>query len=390
MIQSRHFILQAFVAILLCICTGPSRGAQPMDGYFTGVDLEPLGTAGIATVEKEPAVVLVFAVDQKTAQATSEFNAWYATATDPKLTVFAIAVAPEGLSHDVAVEAINQRDLKVPVYLARADLLLGDELRLSVLNDDQEVERYTTMDLTGVNAALAKLGVTVTGPPPAPAAAAATPAVAVAPTAPAVTPAAPPAVAVAPAATPPLPVPTPDEEPRILGGPDGDPVYRNELYGFTVMFPPRWSYKVAAKDDGAVAIPPTASPLDMRAYGVFDDSVDSPQQYIDTTLDALAKKYATRITIDRRVEVRTPGMEGVDISYTYARPLHAENPALGSLRYRGRMLVYVQDGTVKAAMVEGSTGPFMASMPIIDSFFRSFQAFPVDNAPPSGYNSPTI
>jgi len=363
-----------------------------MDGYFTGVDLEPLGAANISTVEKEPAVALVFAVDQKTAQATSQFNDWYAGATDPKLTVYAIAVAPEGLSHDVAVEAINQRDLKMPVFLARANLLLGDDIRLSVLNDDQEVERYTTMDLTGANAALAKLGIAVSAvPPAAPAVPAATPAVAVAPAAPVVSPAVPPAVAPAlPAATPPLPAPTPDDEPLILGGPDGDPVYRNELYGFSVMFPPRWSYKVAAKDDGAVAIPPTASPLDMRAYGVFDDSVETPQQYIDKTLDALAKKYATRVTIDRRVEVQTPGMDGVDISYSYARPLHPENPALGGLRYRGRMLVYVKDGTVKAAMVEGSTGPFMATMPIIDSFFRSFQTFPVDNAPPSGYNSPTI
>jgi hypothetical protein len=118
--------------------------------------------------------------------------------------------------------------------------------------------------------------------------------------------------------------------------------------------------------------------------------IDNPQEYVDNTLDALARKYRTRVNVDRRFNVRADGQDGLDVSYVYTRPINADTPAAGGLLYRGRMQVFISNGSVLAASVEAPTGEFMAATPTIESFFRTFKVLPGDNQPAAGYNSPIL
>src|SRR5690606_8601345 len=75
---------------------------------------------------------------------------------------------PAGMSDVVLLEALNQRKLQMPVFVSQHDILLGDDFRLLVLNDDQEIHRFNTLDVDGVYAALEKLGVTTESGPVSP------------------------------------------------------------------------------------------------------------------------------------------------------------------------------------------------------------------------------
>lgn len=343
-------------------------GAQPNDGFFYGVNLEPLNAEVIKTVESEPAVALVFSATQDTEDITAQFNRWYGQVQGSNVNVFAIAVVPSGETQETAANGIRQRNLTMPVFVAASDMLLGDTFRLLVLNDDQEVARYTTADFAGVKAALKGIGITVPD-----GAGAAVPTATPAPVAPGsveeqilaeATP--------APAA----------REARVLGGSGGSAIYRNDEYGFEVEFPPNWQYRVPGKNDGAIAEVPSGSRLDMRVWSVPAGSTSNAQAYIDSTLDGLARKHKARVDVNQKFRVTARGKEGLDVSYVFTRPMDGGNPARGSLLYRGRMQVFVDGDTIKAAAVEGPSGEFMASMPVINSFLKSFKLVPVMGSAP--------
>lgn len=339
----------------------------PADGFFYGIDMEPIAGAVITTVETEPAVALVFAVDQKTADVTKAFDDWYLRTDRPQVTVYAIGVVPDGLSRDVALEAIQQRALHMPVFLANSDMLLGDDFRISVLNDDAEVSRFTTLDVDGVYAALKGEGVTIPTPVSTPA---------------------PQAVVEEPLE----PAPTtanPAVADSIRGGTDGKPnLYVNDQYGMQVLFPPGWQFQVAGQGDGAVAIAPKESQLDMRIWALPADSgISTPQDYVDQRLENLAQKYKTRVNIERHLRVVRNGHSSVDVTYTFTRPLNEAAPARGGMVYRGRMMVYLEDGNVKAAGVEAPAGHFMAAFPLVNSFIRSFENTAGDISSTSRYNT---
>ena len=353
-------VVNLWVCFFLVWSAGVSWGVQPRDGFFTGVELEPIANASIGTVEAEPAVALMFATDQNTADVTRQFNDWYESASRPDVAVYAIAVGPANLSREVVVEAVQQRELKMPVYLTRTDMLLGDSFRVLVLDDDREIDRFTSMDPVALNASLKRAGFSVAAasvPSSTPA-----PGVTVTTTTTIMT-------APAPVAT----VPTTTGEPMVLGGPGGDRIYSNEDIGLSVEFPPDWEYRVPAKNDGAVAIPPTGSRLDLRVWSVIATAgVSSAEQYVDNTLDALARKYGVRISVERRFQVNADGEDGYDVTYQYVRSLNPANPALGGLLYRGRMQVFLIGDRIKAASAEAPSGEFQAATPTVESFIRSF------------------
>src|SRR5690606_25290301 len=99
---------------------------------------------------------------------------WYLNDNRPEVNVYAIAVNTADLSPDVVLEAINQRNLAFPVYVAAADILHGDSYRLFVVDNDRAVERFSTFDPAMLIAALNRLGIavpeggSVVAPEPAP------------------------------------------------------------------------------------------------------------------------------------------------------------------------------------------------------------------------------
>lgn len=375
------------IAAALLIVTLPAQmyAVQPSDGFFYGIEMDPVGNAAVTALETEPAVVLIFAAEQKTAEVTRQFNEWYNSPSRPAVEVYAIAVEPGTMSRDVLLEAINQRNLQMPVFLARSDMLLGDDFRLVVLNDDQEVQRFTTLDAAGVNAALAGLGIAIPAPVATP------PPVA----APAVVPPAPPAPAVAPVMPAPVPVdPSVDTETdsstsiNILGGPDGDAVYVNDRFGMSIQFPAGWRYQVSAQNDGAVAFEPDGSKMDMRLWAIPAPGIGSAQEYVDQTLKSLAEKNGTRVNVERKLEVTEEGVAGLDVTYNYTRLLDAAMPSRGGLLYRGRMQVFLDDGTIKAARVAAPSGEFQALFSIIDPYILSFKSSSDDIPAPTGSSVP--
>jgi hypothetical protein len=374
----RLFFRTLTVAGAMLLCSS-LPAVQPQDGYFYGVEMQPVGAADITVVENEPAVALVFAIDEKNAEVTRQFDAWFQSTDRPQVQVYAIAVNPEGLSNEVALEAINQRDLHMPVFLAASDMLLGDDYRVLVLNEDSETARFSTLDLAGVYDELKKIGVSVTAPAPV-----------LAPTpapVPAATPVPPAAITTTTvtATTTTVVSPSTKPDPLILGG-DGDSgIYINNLYGMRVQFPPGWQYRVAGKRDGAVAIAPEGSEMDMRIWALPADGVSSPQDYVDQRLKSIAETNRTRVHVERHVRVLRSGRDSVDVTYTYTKPIDPEAPARGGLVWRGRMLVFLDDNYVKAAGVSAPSGPFMAAYPVIESFMHSFEISPSDISPSTGY-----
>lgn len=375
--------LQLLTFLWLAFAAGsPALADQPSVGYFTGVELTPIGAADIKTAETEPAVALIFELTEDTVQATRQFSAWYNSPDRPQVNAFAIAVVPPELSAEVAAEAITQRKLPMPVFRAEADMLLGDAYRLVVLNDDAEVARFETMDLAGTYKALQEAGVDASMPVPA-----LEPEPAPAPEAepaPAETPAPPVDLdAPAPAATP------ASEEPLLLGGKGDNGIYINNLYQMRVQFPPGWQYRVAGKRDGAVAVLPAGGQMDMRIWAMPAGDITTPQAYIDQRLDTIARRNSTRVNIERRLEVVIGGQRSLDVTYTYTVPLNSAIPARGGLIWRGRMRVFVQDDVIKAAGVSAPSAEFMAAFPLIDSFIRSFENVSGENFPDGRYSSPT-
>ncbi len=377
-----NYKLQGFFLLLVIttLCIEAAYAVQPRSGYFSDVDLQPIGTADITIAETEPAVVLVFAVDQKTADITRQFDEWYNNSLSlPEVNVFAVAVNTANMSNDIVLEAINQRNLSVPVFLASEDMLHGDDFRLFVLDGGLAVERFSSFDVPVINAALARLGIP-------------TPEFGLPGTAPAATPAptpdttssvVPPAESMTTTTTT---VAVTDAEPtsQVAGGEMEDNIYVNDNYGFTVEFPPGWKYQIAAKEDGAVAIEPTGSEMDMRVWSIPAEEATSPQDYVDQRLESLARKQTTRVNVERRFEVREDGRQGLDVTYNYAKPIDANIPARGLLLYRGRIQVFLDDGQIKAASVEAPAGEFTAMIRMIDSFFRSFEV------QPAAYSSPVL
>lgn len=379
---------RGIVAGVLLLSTAGAIAVQPSDGFFFGIEMDPVGDASITAVETEPAVALIFAADQKTAEITRQFNLWYNSPSRPAVEVYAIAVEPGDMSREVLLEAINQRKLQMPVFLSRSDMLLGDDFRLVVLNDDQEVQRFTTMDQAGVNAALSDLGIVIPEP------------LAVAPPVVSPTPAAGPPGPVSPSGVvPPAPIvgpidPSVDAEtavvnPIILGGPGGDSLYVNTVYGMSITFPPDWRYQIAAQQDGAVAYEPPGSNMDMRLWAMPAGGMVSPQEYVDQTLKSLAEKNGTRVNVERKFQVREDGVTGLDVTYNYTRLLDAAVPARGGLLYRGRMQVFLDNGTIKAARVAAPSGEFLAYLSIIDAYILSFRSTPVGIPASAGPGSPT-
>lgn len=371
------------VAVLFAALPAVLHAVQPSDGFFFGIEMDPVGTASVTALETEPAVVLIFAADQKTADITRQFNEWYNSPSRPAVEVYAIAVEPGDMSRDVLLEAINQRDLQMPVFLARSDMLLGDDFRVVVLNDDQEVQRFTTLDQAGVNAALATLGIAIPDPP----AASVTTPTSASPSSP------PPAttnLADPSTYSPPDETVRPDgvSPPAIRGGPGGDSNYINNTYGMAIRFPADWRYQVAAQQDGAVAYSPTGSKMYMRLWALPAEGVDSPQAYVDKTLEALAETNGTRVNVERKLQVMQGGMAGLDVTYNYTRLIDGAIPARGALLYRGRLKVFLDNGIIKAARVAAPSGEFLATFPLIDSYILSFENKPAENPAATGYNSP--
>lgn len=389
--------------ILACfaVISGQSYAAAPQDGYFYGVEMDPVGSANISAVETEPAVALVFAVDQETADITRQFDAWFQGANRPQVGVFAIGVVPEGMSRDVAVTAIEQRNLHMPVFLAVSDILMGEDYRLLVLNNDMETARFLTLNWAEAYDALEKAGVSVTAEPPVTAATAvttatvsSTPVPSAATRASAATPTTA-IVTTATAATTTARVtpaePTPDKSKAlVLGGEDSDGIYINKLYGMRVQFPPGWKYRVSGKRDGAVAIEPRGSRMDMRIWALAAEDVNSPQQYVDKRLDSIAKSNRTRVQVERQMHLNQDGLESMDVTFTYTKPIDENAPARGGLIWRGRLLVVMDNGLIKAAAVNAPGGEFLATFPFVDSFIRSFRAVESDKIPAAGYSQPNV
>lgn len=372
------------MAWLVMATTLPAFAAQPTVGYFTGVELTPIGEADIKTAETEPAVALIFELTEDTVQATRQFSAWFNAPDRPQVAAFAIAVVPPDLSPAVAAEAIIQRKLPMPVFRAEADMLLGDDYRLVVLNSDAEVARFTTMDMAGAYKALQKAGVDASMPVPAlepeP-----TPAPTVEPVVPSEPTAPPPPVDL----DAPEPTATPEpQESLLLGGPGDNGKYKNNLYNMRVQFPPGWQYRVVGKRDGAVAVVPSGGKMDMRIWAMPAGDITTPQAYIDERLENIARRNATRVKIERRIDVIINGQTSVDVTYTYTVPLESAAPGRGGLIWRGRMRVFVEDGIIKAAGVSAPTGEFMSAFPLIDSFIRSFESLPQENFPGAAQSSP--
>ncbi len=370
---------------MLLTVSVPASAAAPSDGYFYGIDMDPVGSAVIETVEQEPAVALLFAIDQDTAEVTQQFDAWY-QGERPDITVFAIAVAPEGISQEVALEALEQRKLTMPVFLAGSDVLLGESYRVVVLNDDMEIARFQSLDVSGVYQTLEQIGVEVPEIP----AASVEPTTQTAEASTTVTQPSrqgmlrvneydPPA----PATTAPTESSPPNEE-LILGG-EGQPGdYKNNIYGMEVTFPPNWRFRVAGRRDGAVAIPPRGSQIDLRIWAMPANGLASPQSYVNQRLEAIGQRSRTPVRVERQTAIIRDGGQSIDITYAYTRPLDAAGPGR-SVLWRGRMLVVLHGRYIKVAGATAPNAEFLASAPLIDSFIRSFQVLQHDNFPSSEY-----
>lgn len=353
--------------------------ATPNDGFFYGINLEPVAGASIEVAEKDPAVALIFAIDQKTGEATRQFNEWYLSARASGVNIFAIGVNLTPRSPAVVESAIEQRNLQMPVFLASNDMLLGDDYRIVVLDNDNEVKRFTTLDFPGLNAELATRNIQVSALPSA----TQTP-----PTDPATATTAPGEVTnvTVTSETTELPdgeivtnVTTTTElrrESVVAGGATSGNVYTNGQFGFAVEFPPAWQYRIAARQDGAVALPPRGGKLDMRVWALAADGMRNPQQYVDQRLNSLSRTHGTRVQVERHFEVQdNRGNRGLDVTYSFPRPIHSGNPAAGSLVHRGRLQVFINNGVIKAASAEAPSGEFLSAIPVIDPFFHSFQAY---------------
>ncbi len=360
----------AVIISLLAATPALVYAVQPSDGFFFGIEMDPVGNAAVTALETEPAVALIFAADQKTADVTRQFNEWYNSPSRPAVEAYAIAVEPGDTSSEVLLEAINQRKLDMPVFIARSDMLLGDDFRIVVLNNDQEVQRFTTLDVAGVNDALAGLGITIPEQQ--------TPASNVETGAGTL----PDGSAYSSVTT------TTTTDPVILGGPKGDSLYLNETYGMSIQFPPGWRYQVAANQDGAVAFEPTGSKMDMRLWALAAEGINSAQEYMDQTLEALAEENRTRVNVERNIRVVQDGSAGVDVTYNYTRLIDGAVPARGALLYRGRIKVFLAKGVIKAARVAAPSGEFLALFPTINSFISSFENAHGDIPASSGYGSP--
>jgi hypothetical protein len=130
--------------------------------------------------------------------------------------------------------------------------------------------------------------------------------------------------------------------------------------------------------------------MDMRVWALPAGPVQTPQAYIDETLESLAQRLKVRVNVDRRFPVDDNGEPGVDITYSYTKPFDQGNPARGGLLYRGRMQVFVDEGYVKAVSVDAPSGEFKAALDMIEKFFLSFEIRPEDIPSSVQYDSTNI
>jgi hypothetical protein len=394
-----------FLLAIFAFATTQSFARVAQSGYFRGTDFEPFGSARFSLLSDEPALVLIFATDAKTADITKQFDKWYQGNSRPAINIFGIAVAPADISPEVSHEAVDQRSLNYPVFLARTDLLLGENFKLVLINKGEVVQSFQTLDFPAIEKASRQLTTTaqsstanadspmpgVVTPTPSPRTVIEPSRAAVPSPSPSIAP---------PVATVSIHVsdttaPTPlggvaetvttaviaaSTEPALKTG-----TYENTRYRMSAEFPPEWTYQEARNGDGAVGNPPPRAHLNLRVWAIALNSSKDPFDYISESLDSLGLKYDSHVSVERKFVVKDDELQGADETYNYSRPPRDSHPGAPPVLWLGRMQVFVVDSTVKAASAEAPASEFSAAQPLINSFFESFDPMntPEDTSEPA-------
>lgn len=310
--------------------------AEPIsEGYFSGMDLEPVSGGDLSLLSSDPSAVLVFSLDAD--QATvGAFDAWSQQPHSAKAAVYGVVVTPKKSSPAVVDEALRQRDIKMPLFrTTEGSLLDGDKLRVLVIKgrDQQIVEQ---VDGKAIEAALSE---TVANPV---------------------------AIATVTSATD---THTSDTAPK-------SSLYTNHRFKYVIRFPTGWDYRTSKNDDGAVGHPPNNSALDLRVWGLLNNETRdgkpgqmTTRDYAEQHLETLGEQTKAQVSIERRLSVTDGDTEGRDYSYTYVKP----NPnGDGTAKYRGRIQVFEVEGMFKVANAEGPIGEYTANRDMIERFMVSF------------------
>ena len=328
------------------------HGAVAQSGYFAGHDFHPMEGASLELLGREPAAVLIFALEAGTSEITAKFDKWYQDPDRPGVTVYAIAASPETTSYVLAEEVLTQRGLKVPAFYVRGKALLnGKEYRLLLLDRGGNVRRsFSTLDLSALET---ELGFARSKT----------------------------ATDVGSSAVQTIQNALKSDSNSARQGSGGEselltaPVYHNQRFEMTIGFPPGWGYRVSKNGDGAVARSPIGQ-LDLRVWGLANTEGQEPQSpadYIDSFTRSLGQKYQSQVTVERRLVVEDEDAKGRDYVYSYLRPSEPGQEGSRKSRYRGRIQVFSQGGVLKAAAAEASVSEFSAAEgPIIEPFFLSF------------------
>lgn len=355
-------ILRQFLIVTtVCLAAITSQAEIVKAGYFGGLDLVPMEGARLTQLDQEPAVVLIFAADANSVDATAQFDQWFRDPNRPRVNVYAISVGPQDTPFEVISEVLRQRGLQVPTFHLRGgNLLNGKEYRLLVLDRGGQIRReFPTLDFAAVSAELGASG--------AASSTAITRTVTTTQT----------AVSIdgGPVATP---TPVPDGV-VVEDVTSNEPIYYNQRYGLTIQFPPNWTYRIAKNGDGAVCKSPTGR-LDLRVWATPNETATgggagkmTPKEYIEQFIGALGEQNNTQVSVDNRLVVEDDELRGRDYTYSYGKQLEGVGAPGPTVRYRGRIQVFEAGGVLKAAGAEAPSREFdAASNTVIEPFFLSF------------------
>lgn len=340
--MNRMILARIVVVLFTILISSPLSAEKVQSGYLAGVDLRPLGSAPSGILGIEPAAIFVFAADSPDYDALSAFNSWYVQPHGFDYPIFAIGMVPSGFSTDVLEEVLFQREIKVPVFTTRSDLLEGERKRVLTLDRGQAVlipESNATLLESRMNALAEAAGLI-------------------------------------PKATL---RPTSGTDLATSGTPTAarSSVYVNRRYGFNVRFPDRWQWTEAQNEDGALGNPPPGAPtLDLRVWATRNDegpdgksgSMTIPE-YLNRHFALLGDAEQAQVNVERRFVVKDEELEGRDYTYSYTKA-NGENRGR---TMRGRVQAFEVQGVFKVACAEGPAEDFSARKQMIEDFLLSFR-----------------
>lgn len=326
----RCCVLAGFILVFfaMSMMVGAQESPDSPVDYFGGAQLSPLMDDNAKVPSTEPAAAIIFSSSTAGIDAAQKFDAWQQQPRKHQYGLYGVVQLKSGPASEVVLEAIRQRELKMPLFRTSADLLQGADYSVMLMNAGR-TESMSSIDLAKLEARLASMSGTAGE----------------------------------------ASVTTATASAAMRTG-----WYLNEKYGYEVEFPPDFSYVASRNGDGAIGSAPDGSSLQLRVWAVPNNTDTSGNtgtmtmpEYLRRHLSFVAEKAQTTLNLEKKYVVQDEGMEGRDYLYRFTSSTDGEPPT------RGRIMVFETDGVFKVACAEAPDAEFGDRLGMIDRFFSSFR-----------------